>query len=169
MATGSTTRQRAGRRAISSAQPSSSAAPMPKTARRIDRSLRKLMCKPGRKQQQDDPEFGERLDRVGIADREGVKPGMGRSEGAERVRARDDPDQDEADDRADPEPGKSRNDDPRRAEDRQRIAEARCRLLYSSPCSIRAGLASHCCHAGCAHARQPSSDAAKQRAVRATS
>ena len=56
---------------------------------------------PDREQQQDDPEFGERRDALGIGDRHRLEPRRLLGQRAERERAGDDPDQDEADDRAD--------------------------------------------------------------------
>ena len=59
-----------------------------------------------------------------IGDRDQLSHGWAGGERAEPIGAGDDADEDEADDRADPEPREGGDDDPRRAQDDQRIAEA---------------------------------------------
>ncbi len=78
---------------------------------------------PDREEQQDDAELGERLDRMGVGDRDVVEPGRLLAELAEPERPDQHADQDEADDRADPEAGEGRDDDPGRAEDHERVAK----------------------------------------------
>ena len=86
-----------------------------------------------REKQEDDPQLGEGLDRVRIADRDRVEPRMRRGQRAERIGAGNDADDDEADDRRDPEARKCGNDDPGGAKDRQRIAEAMATDRSSPP------------------------------------
>ena len=96
---------------------------------------------PNRKQQQDDAQLGKWLDRVGIGDGHIVEPRLRRSHRAKAVRPDQHYDQDEADDRADAEPRKSRDDDARGAKDDQRVGKAGSRevvvhdavVQYSSP------------------------------------
>ena len=70
------------------AQPRSSAAPTPNTIRRIDHSRRKRQLEADRKQQEDNAELGERLDRVRVRDRQIVQPRMLGRERAQACRAR---------------------------------------------------------------------------------
>ena len=90
---------------------------------------------PGRKEQQDDPELGEGLDPVRVADREQVQPAVLQRERAERERAGDHADEDEADDRRDPHSRERRDDDPGGAKHDQRIAEAGWSRI-AGPCSL---------------------------------
>ena len=83
---------------------------------------------PDGEQQQDDPEFREGFQRLGIGDRYVTEPGsfvdqLSEPEGADR-----DADQDEPDDGRDAEAGEDRDDEPRRAEDHQRIGYHRGRF-----------------------------------------
>ena len=71
----------------------------------------------------DNPEFGEWLDCRGVGDRHRLEPRVCRDIGAKSVWPGQYPDQDEADDRRDPQPRERRDDDPRRAEDGQRVAQ----------------------------------------------
>ena len=79
---------------------------------------------PDREEQHDDAELRERLDRMGVADRDVVEPGRPVAELAEPERPDQDADQDEADDRADPDPREGGNDDPGRAQDDERVGKA---------------------------------------------
>src|SRR6185312_11759939 len=79
---------------------------------------------PDREQQHDDPQLGEWLDPLGVRDGQIVEPRISAGESAEPRRPDQDSDQDEADDRADPQPSEGRDDDPGGTEDDQRIAEA---------------------------------------------
>ena len=64
------------------------------------------------------------------------QPGILAGQRAQAERAGDDSDQDEADDRIDPEAGEGGNDDPRRAEDDQRVAERRGHLEFAGHAAL---------------------------------
>jgi hypothetical protein len=86
---------------------------------------------PDREQQQDDSELGEGFDPPGVGDRDRFQPFVAADQRAKTERTGNDPDQDEPDHRVDPEPGERRDDDPRRAEDGQRIGQGRGQVEFA--------------------------------------
>ena len=116
-------------------------------AARIAHKPPEAKLEPDREQQQDDAELGERLDRLGVGDGErSSATGCVARQRAEPGRPDQHADQDEADHRADPEAGEGRDDDPGRAEDHQRVAEARTSM--KSPAMARFKQACAPCHRG---------------------
>ena len=78
---------------------------------------------PDGEQQEDDPELRERFERLGVGNGYMRQPWPFEDEATEAVGTDRYSDENEADDRRDAETGEDRNDDPRRAEDHQRIGQ----------------------------------------------
>ena len=109
---------------ISSADASSSAAPIPNTILRIEISRLTLSSSPIANSSSTMPRSANGLIPSGVGDAERLQPRPIVRHRAQRERADDHPDQDEADHRADADAGEGGDDDPGRAEDRQRVGKA---------------------------------------------
>ena len=117
-----------------SADKISSAAPTPKTSRRILQSRRKRSSSPTEKSSRMIPNSAKGSIACGIGDGEIVEPGCAVDERAEPGRADQHADQDEADHRADAQTGEGGNDDPGGAEDDQGVAKAGSSEFASPSC-----------------------------------